>query len=82
MDVSIYVDYLDLPALNNHIDNKLNHDADEELDNISMGIPMDPDLPVLTLTDNDFDNGHNDGDTTDNNSDSNGSTDQDEEANQ
>ena len=51
MDVSIYVDYLDLLSLNSHIDDKENHDADEELDNISMDIPMDPHPPVLILTD-------------------------------
>ena len=51
MDVSIYVDYLDLLSLISHIDDKENHDADEELDNISMDIPMDPHPPVLILTD-------------------------------
>lgn len=79
--MSIYVHYPDLLALNNCVDNKQNYDADQELQisATNMGTPMDPDLPVLTFADNDFDNG---GDKADDNSDGNGPTDEDEETNQ
>lgn len=61
-----------------------NYDADEELQisATNMGIPMNPDLPVLAFADNDFDNGHYGGGNIDNNSDGNGSTDEDEDKNQ
>ena len=61
-----------------------NYDADEELQisATNMGIPMNPDLPVLAFADNDFDNGHYGGGNIDNNSDGNGSTDEDEDTNQ